>query len=267
MNIIHISDIHFGNIASTFVGSDLKNALIKLLKTITDSPVIVISGDVTYKGSKNGFDEAKEFFNSVIESGNLNRSRILACPGNHDLSTEEKPFTFFNEFIYSLRRDKILDFREKNFSSLKIDDVFFLVINSSYHLDHKYGLVDENVSDYIHSKKEEIDKCVYKVAITHHHLLNQFKNDVSAIRNAYPFLYLLDSYGFNLILHGHQHILQAMPIGNSCMRIESSRSFNYNQKGYNNGVNKYFISNNKLEKKVYLFSKDDNPTELKLVRQ
>ena len=266
MNIIHISDIHFGNTASTFVRSDIKMALINFLKTINDNPVIVISGDVTYKGSKNGFDEAKKFFNYVINFGNLNRSRILACPGNHDLITEEKPFTSFNEFIYSLRRDNILDFREKNFSSLKIDDVFFLVVNSSYHLNHKYGLVDESVNNYIHCKKEEIDKCVYKVAITHHHLLNQFKDDVSATRNAYPLLYSLDLAGFNLILHGHQHVLQTMPIGNNCMRIESSRSFNYNQKGYNNGVNQYFISDNKLDKKVYLFSKDDNPTELKLVR-
>jgi len=268
MNIIHLSDVHFGNEDSTFVKENIKKPLISLLNDM-DSPdvstVLVISGDVTFKGSKEGFVEAESFFDDIIKSSNLERKNIIACPGNHDISTEEgTSFTRFKKFIYSLRRDHIFDFENKNFSSTIINDVFFLVINSAYHLDHKYGLIDEEVFSYIDNKKEEIDRCTFKVAITHHHFLNQFQVDTSVIRNAYPLLYALDESKFNLILHGHQHTLQNMPIGHNKMQLESSRSLNFHQKGYNNGLNHYRINGSSIEKFSYTFSLDADPTKLTL---
>jgi len=267
MNIIHLSDVHFGNTESTFVNESIKKPLILLLNEIDSPTVLVISGDVTFKGSKEGFSEAKEFFDEIIQSSNLEQKHIIACPGNHDLNAEESPsFSLFNSFIYSLRKDNIFDFRDKSFSSTIINDVFFLVINSAYHLDHKYGLINEEVFSYIENKKVEIDRCSFKVAITHHHFLNQFQDDTSVIRNAYPLLYALDAAKFNLILHGHQHTIQNMPIGHNKMQIESSRSLNFHEKGYNNGLNHYQINGSSIEKISYTFSQDTDPTKLTLKR-
>jgi len=267
MNIIHLSDVHFGNNGPTFVNESIKKPLVKLLNEIESPVVLVISGDVTFKGSEAGFTEAKDFFDEILQSSNLDREHIIACPGNHDLNAEEsKPFTLFNNFIYSLRRDNTFDFSEKSFSSTVINGVFFLVINSAYHLEHEYGLIDEEVFSYIKDKKEEIDGCSFKVAITHHHFLNQFQGDTSVIRNGYPLLYALDKARFNLILHGHQHTIQNMPIGHNNMQIESPRSLNFHEKGYNNGLNHYSINGNGIKKVSYIFSKDADPTKLTLQR-
>lgn len=270
MNIIHLSDVHFGNTESTFVNESIKSPLISLLNEIDSPTVLVISGDVTFQGSKKGFAEAEEFFDEIIKSSNLERKHIIACPGNHDLiAGESKPFTLFNSFIYSLRRDNTFDFRDRCFSSTIINDVFFLVINSAHHLDQNYGLIDEDVFSYIEGKKAEIDSCSFKVAITHHHFLNQFPDDTSVIRNGYPLLYALDEAKFDLILHGHQHTIQNMPIGHNNMKIESPRSLNFHEKGYNNGLNRYCINDgsNVMEKITYTFFKDSNPTKLILKRE
>lgn len=267
MNIIHLSDVHFGNKESTFVNESIKTPLISLLNEIERPTVLVISGDVTFQGSKEGFAEAEEFFDEIRKLSGLEREHIIACPGNHDLiAGESKPFTLFNSFIYSLRRDNIFDFSEKNFSSTIINDTFFLVINSAHHLDHKYGLIDEEVFSYIEDKKAEIDRCSFKVVITHHHFLNQQQDDMSVTRNAYPFLYALDAAKFNLILHGHQHIIQNMPMGHNKMQIESSRSLNFHEKGYNNGLNHFQINGSSIEKISYTFSQDTDPTKLTLKR-
>jgi 3',5'-cyclic AMP phosphodiesterase CpdA len=267
MNIIHLSDVHFGNKESTFVNESIKKPLISLLNEIESPTTLVISGDITFKGSKEGFTEAKNFFDEILQSNNLERKHIIACPGNHDLNAEESnPLTLFNDFIYSLRRDNKFNFRDKSFSSTIIDDVFFLVINSAHHLDHKYGLIDEGVFSYIEDKKTEIDSCTFKVAITHHHFLNQFQDDTSVIRNGYSLLYALDVAKFNLILHGHQHTIQNMPIGHNNMQIESPRSLNFHEKGYNNGLNRYHINGSSIEKISYTFSKDTDPTKLTLKR-
>jgi len=268
MNIIHLSDVHFGNQDSTFVNESIKKPLIDLLNEIESPTVLVISGDVTFQGSTRGFAEAEEFFDEIRKSSGLEREHIIACPGNHDLiAGEDKPFTLFNSFIYSLRQDNILDFRKKHFSSIIISDTFFLVINSAHHLDHKYGLIDKEVFSYIGDKKEEIDSCSFKVAITHHHFLNQFQDDASVIRNGYPLLYSLDVAKFDLILHGHQHAIQNMPIGHNNMKIESSRSLNFPEKGYNNGLNRYCINGSSMEKMSYIFLRDSDPRKLILKRE
>ena len=86
MNIIHISDIHFGNVGLVYLKSELKRAIADFIKELgTENFVLVISGDITYQGSRKGFEEAKDFFNEIIYENNLDRNRILACPGNHDI--------------------------------------------------------------------------------------------------------------------------------------------------------------------------------------
>jgi DNA repair exonuclease SbcCD nuclease subunit len=270
MNIVHISDLHFGNTENVYVTSALKDAFLELIATLGVSDlVLVISGDITFRGSEKGFKDANIFFNYIISHSKIDKTRILVCSGNHDICKDDKgnsSFNSLNNFIYSLRRDHKLDVIKSNFSLLPIDDMCFLVINSAYHLDHKFGLIDEEIYKFIENNQSKIDKYKYKIAITHHHLLNQFKDDTSAIRNAYPFLYALDACGFNLILHGHQHTCQNMPIGKSQMLIEAARSFNFPEKGYQNGVNHYYLKNNKLEKDVYEFIKDKIPTKLTLVK-
>jgi 3',5'-cyclic AMP phosphodiesterase CpdA len=271
MNIIHISDLHFGNEPNdTYKTSDLKRAFLEFIKKLDiDNLILVISGDITLKGKKQGFNNARGFFDDIIKQSNLDRKNIIVCPGNHDIcknESENPTFESFKEFSYFLRKDNVFDFTRENFVLFEIKDICFLVVNSAYHLNHQFGLVHDDICDFIKQNKAQIENSMYKIAVVHHHLLNQFESDISTIRNSYPFLYALDEAGFNLILHGHQHTYQSMPIGNSKMLIKAARSFNFPEKGYQNGVNHYVLENGSLKQDdIYEFTQDIK-TQLTLTR-
>jgi 3',5'-cyclic AMP phosphodiesterase CpdA len=265
MNIIHISDLHFGNPEPVYKKSELKQALVDFIMNFDTKHdfVLVISGDITFQGSDEGFESAKNFFNDVIKDCHILRDRILVCPGNHDIAKKPDPsFSPLNTFIYSLRRDNKLDFENNKFHLLYLDDVCFLIINSAFHLDHRFGLVDDGICEFLEENESSIKNYTYRVAILHHHLLNQFADDISAVRNSYPFLYHLDNYNFQLVIHGHQHTHQNMPIGKSEMQIEGVRSFNYLTRGYPNGVNHYHLDGGGIKKTAYQFIKDKIPRKL-----
>ncbi|MDD1606950.1 MAG: metallophosphoesterase, partial [Methylococcaceae bacterium] len=105
MNIIHISDLHFGNAEKVYQTSELTEAFLGLITTLgIRDLVLIISGDITFKGSEKGFKDAKTFFDDIISQSKIDRSRILVCSGNHDICKDDKgnlSFNSLNKFIYS----------------------------------------------------------------------------------------------------------------------------------------------------------------------
>ncbi|MEW5287559.1 metallophosphoesterase family protein, partial [Klebsiella michiganensis] len=174
MDIIHLSDLHFGDPNAPFQESKLAYSLSKYIIETTENPILLISGDVTIKGQKNGYGIASIFFEKLIADGKLNRSNIIACPGNHDIV--DNKFSDYDDFIYGLRRDHEMDFSEQSFRVINVEDITFLLLNSSYHLDHKYGLIDTDVFKVDMSERENTKK----ILVLHHHILNQFRDDTSA---------------------------------------------------------------------------------------
>ncbi|QNN64234.1 metallophosphoesterase [Sphingomonas rhizophila] len=89
---LHFSDLHVGNGAlptlwqrfRTLLHDDLDS----LLKRVGPIDVIVFSGDLTQKGTPDEFDRLDEVLESVLSKiGTFQeRPRIIAVPGNHDLS-------------------------------------------------------------------------------------------------------------------------------------------------------------------------------------
>lgn len=263
MNILHISDLHFGHDQRSFSWGQLKELLSDKIKELGSDTYLVLSGDITIKFSKAGFDEAQRFFSSLIESSGLHRSHVLMCPGNHDFNKDEAPsFAAFSTFAYGVRRDNEFDYSSQSFQYKKIGDVFFLFANSAYHLDHKYGYVDPQLFNFLDKNEVLFEECSHRVFVAHHHLLNQHQNDTSAIRNAYQLLYSLDKAGFGTIFHGHQHSNQSMPIGKSGMNIISARSFNFIENGTANGANICLLKDGVLTNTAYAVFPDVDPTKL-----
>jgi len=234
--IIHISDTHFGDPSPTFDRGSIKRALIKQINEIDEEKILVISGDITYKASQQGYRDAERFFSEVIGSCKISRSNIVACPGNHDIASDGEPFKEFDRFIYTLRRDNAIEFANNSSVLLTIQDTCFLLVNSASHLDHRYGNIPDSTFSLLDKEISTLKHCSRRVAITHHHLIGQELNDTSTTRNAYRFLYNLDQASFNYVLHGHQHSKLDLVVGQNKIRILSARSMSYHGRGYSNGI-------------------------------
>lgn len=254
-NIFHVSDLHFSAREKVYLDDELLSGIEKVIKQVDDpQALMLITGDITFKGNTTGYTKATKFFKYLIDKKIIEQKNFLLCPGNHDICKETK-FTYFDSFSYSLRKDNVFTYSNQNFSTYSQNNLFFLGINSAFKLDHTYGIVDV----------EEIDECLKqstlanfdtKIAFVHHHLLNQFEADTSALRNSYNLLVLLDKYKFDYIFHGHQHSNQYLPIGNSQIFSCGVRSFNFRTPGYSNGFNHYIISNDSIDFYEYSYSRD-----------
>ncbi|OBZ07548.1 hypothetical protein A8L34_25785 [Bacillus sp. FJAT-27264] len=262
VKIFHISDLHFPT--SNWVGSEtsIYNGLHKLMEEEYDeSTYFLISGDITFKGADDGYNEARRFFTRLMSELRINRKKIILCPGNHDIAGHNA-FQQFDSFSNLLREDDIWTFSTKNAIFFETDDAYFLGINSSYRKDHKYGSVDlDEVERCL--KSSPMDEEKPRIVIIHHHLLNQYLQDISAIRNVYPFILMLDHFKFHYIFHGHQHTDQLIPIGNSPIYSCGIRTLGFHTMGVNNSCKMYQLTKDELTIKHYSYS-SDHPIEGRL---
>jgi predicted MPP superfamily phosphohydrolase/predicted hydrocarbon binding protein len=115
MNILHLSDLHFGyenkesneDVVPYKVAhrkltlDDMKKALIGNIKkgTLLFPDVIVITGDIAWSAKKEEYSAAKKWINELLEGLNLlsaevsgkklESSDIVICPGNHDFDRQK----------------------------------------------------------------------------------------------------------------------------------------------------------------------------------
>jgi 3',5'-cyclic AMP phosphodiesterase CpdA len=257
MELIHLSDLHFGDTAPPFCELALAEALSLHINNCSDVPVLIISGDITIKGQSEGYVVARNFISVILDRTNIPRSSLIICPGNHDIVNQG--FEEFSNFVYGARRDNNLDFTKGTFYNVVIDEMFFLIANSSFHLNHKFGMVDDKCFMESFSEFEGMKK----VFVLHHHILNHFDDDTSAVRNSYELVKFLDTEGFSLVLHGHQHIDQLYYLGKNSTPVISARSGNFNQSGYLNAFNHYKLLNDDIVVTSYVFENDKSSVKIR----
>ncbi len=104
VNILHLSDLHYGiendpgynGKRSTF---RQKEVFIKLIKTLADNicvpeswkpDIVVISGDIGWRGSKDDYDLFQnEFLTPLTKTLAIDKQKVITCPGNHDIVRAE----------------------------------------------------------------------------------------------------------------------------------------------------------------------------------
>ena len=96
MNILHLSDIHFGRnypeykVCDAFENKDrILRELIQCISNIEEKKRpehIVVTGDIAWWGKKKDFEEAYEWFSKLLESTGLEGKDITFCVGNHDVN-------------------------------------------------------------------------------------------------------------------------------------------------------------------------------------
>lgn len=94
MNILHLSDIHFGRdkhgIAEPFINkSQILDQLITFISSLDDPAkpdLVLTTGDIAWHGLKSEFDEAFTWYQKLKTTLTLSDDRFVFCPGNHDLN-------------------------------------------------------------------------------------------------------------------------------------------------------------------------------------
>ena len=258
-DIIHFSDLHFGQGKFPYDLDKLKDCLSSFLAEF-EKPKILITGDITFQANPQGYEQATNFFKHFIEAKLVDKKDILSCPGNHDITQGIRPFSNYDKFAYSLRKDELNSFSKENYQILNVDGIQVVLINSAYHGDRQYGLIDDS---FFKETSLALDK--FTVIAVHHHFVGQFQDDVSAIRNSYPALYRFDKVGVNLVVHGHQHCNQSLPIGKNRFNIYGVRSMGFLTGAFQNGINHICIKDNESVVTPYHFSLDHDPNKITLV--
>lgn len=236
--ILHLSDLHFGDghafrnhLGKKVIGKErLLDVLLEDLSTARigrdEVAVVLVSGDLTWKGESHEFANAEEFLIDLANHFGLHRSQVLVVPGNHDVEwvhekgdideNAELNYRIFCERLYgskslpSLLRIARFEINGSPFS--------FLCLNSC-RIESKanagLGFVGkEQLSEALHglTRFEKLPNEV-RMAIVHHHVLPvNFVEDyptaekhVSIMLDAEAVVRNLIAAEVDIVVHGHQH--------------------------------------------------------------
>lgn len=260
--ILHISDMHFGDPEAVLNRIEVSDVVCNLLAKAGPDVSVVLSGDISYKGNKEGYAEASDALLPALKASGIPRDRIIVCPGNHDVvrsATGLSPFSVFDAWSAGLRNDGRCTFSDTPCRLLNCHGIEFLLINSAHHGDTSYGLVDlpqlVSVLSGIEINPVEGQP---RVAVLHHHMIPfSGHSDKSTTRNAYQVLTRLIRHGFSLVLHGHQHALLELRVGDCSMKLCGVGSFRYITPGFVNGASLYRMDEqNRVSAEHYAISKD-----------
>lgn len=107
MNILYLSDIHFGRELVARGNFDNRNKIQEqLINVIANLPkgmqpnYIVVTGDIAWTGSEEEYEMAYEWFSRLLDTIGLNGERITFCVGNHDVNRKiaiQIPISFFKK--------------------------------------------------------------------------------------------------------------------------------------------------------------------------
>lgn len=87
MNILHLSDLHFGTLTDA---NNWYSQLADDLKILNCSKldILILSGDIGNFSVKKEYDAAKKFINLLSHEFQLKNDHIIIAPGNHDINHE-----------------------------------------------------------------------------------------------------------------------------------------------------------------------------------
>ncbi|MFO7835322.1 MAG: metallophosphoesterase [Candidatus Thorarchaeota archaeon] len=183
--IFHLSDIHVGE-QGVNVG-EFQRAVdeLKGLAADTESPLVLITGDLT----SDGLQEEYESFAAVVDSIDV---PLLIVPGNHD---ERNYGTSHFEKLFG-----------KRFKTYE-DDTIALYAADSAEPDNDAGHVGRAKYPKIRGFFDNSEGKV-RVFALHHHLVPvpHTGREHNVVEDAGDMLGLLDESGCSLVLNGHRHV-------------------------------------------------------------
>jgi tetratricopeptide (TPR) repeat protein/2'-5' RNA ligase/predicted MPP superfamily phosphohydrolase len=195
--------------------------------------ILILTGDLVQSGMRKEFDNALHFIEGITKIINLDRSRVVIVPGNHDVNWKAcesyfnscdadglppvPPFwnkwkyfsLFFNEFY---KESQIENFSEtKPWTLFEMKDLKVVVagLNSTMAETHKpddhYGWLGEGQMEWFADKLSDFkEKGWFRIGALHHNIRRGPVADDENLRDTEDLKRILIPH-LNLILHGHTH--------------------------------------------------------------
>ncbi|MDP4199955.1 MAG: metallophosphoesterase family protein [Bacteroidota bacterium] len=191
--IVHLSDIHFGA-----VDERLKAPLVRAVHEQRPD-LVVVSGDLTERGRRGEFREAREFLLSLP-------GPQIVVPGNHDVPIYHPierllhPMGRFRRFISSER----LPFFED-------DEIAAIGINTARATKTKYGHISRWQLAMIQDMLRPVPNDRIKIVVTHHpfDVPDGYRKTRQIVGRAWRAMKVLSECGADLFLAGHLHRIHA----------------------------------------------------------
>jgi predicted MPP superfamily phosphohydrolase len=231
--IIHISDLHFGtDYAYPFDRSSGGYPLIDLLlmdleetKVIDDVGLLVVSGDLTTKAERVPLlDDALSFLEGLTDKLNLELDHVVIAPGNHDIPLyDANPHNYEHEEKFR-RALKLFYGKETQLfrlcsywhpDNMPLDVLVMNSVKLRSDSDKNYGYLQWTEYDTL-LNASPMEPNSLRIAVLHHHLIQSPREEkLTDLEPGAGFSTTLDSgavieglqtHGFQLALHGHQHV-------------------------------------------------------------
>lgn len=241
--ILWLSDLHLSDSEFKTKTSSTKWTLVEHIKNsgvkLKDIDGLIISGDITSYGKKEGFDEASLLLLDINRelTKPLSSENIIICPGNHDFGIENgklednvepkriatnsnnaEYFSNFYNYTYNLPPNEYFACGKKLLLSsghaIEIVALNSLILQQYTNFE-SHGFISQEQLDFVTNEMEWTDKnynYTTRIVVMHHHYLPtcytekvDTKRASSVIYDADRLMQWLIKYNVRLLLHGHKH--------------------------------------------------------------
>lgn len=245
MNILHLSDLHFGLDKDETMKAQRKTLLDSLIDTVCGKNIgiVLITGDISWQCKASGYDEAAEWVKKLLAKLSLTADRLIVCVGNHDLDHDkciDMVYQTDKEVVgKSLRQERIgtLSERFSNFiswcsfvgvkkyklgdkenyliGSITIENIEFWVLNSAWYAfkggpeDKGKLWIGDNFVDYLIAQAN--NKPSLRFALHHHPYEWINENEILAYNTTSRSVYRKLSCYVKGVFTGHTHAIQGPP--------------------------------------------------------
>jgi predicted MPP superfamily phosphohydrolase len=248
--LLHLSDIHLGTDygfpdAPEPGQAPLLDIIERDMREEKPS-IVVVSGDITTRADANVLqDDGLRFLRALSGRLDIPPENFVIVPGNHDIAlkrfrpqdySHEAAFHIFTKEFYG-RALGYPDVRSFVLPSGKVVEI--LQINSvrlRHESEKHFGYVQWSLYDDL-LRALGRDPDAFRVAVQHHHLVSARREEsldpdypeasVSTTLDAGAVIEGLQAHGFQLALHGHQHV----PAATRISRGSSNGVVNFDTRG------------------------------------
>lgn len=236
--LLWLSDLHLSEGKFAVESSETKKSLSEhVIDVLSESQDkvggMIITGDITTKADKIGFDMAEKLYEDLSRNFAFNSENIVVCPGNHDfkfvstnLEDEPKPvdkthakdFTEFYKKLFNISPNKYFCMGKKLLlSSGHILEI--VALNSLYLQQYPnfngHGYISEKQLDFVENEmgwNNKKARNVIRIVIMHHHYLPVCYTEAIDVKRASSVVYDADrlmnwmiKHDVKVLLHGHKH--------------------------------------------------------------
>ncbi|RYX98046.1 MAG: metallophosphoesterase [Comamonadaceae bacterium] len=188
--ILHLSDTHFGTVKPA-----LRQALLRMAHE-TRPDVLVLSGDVTQRAQVGQFREAKAFCDELAIP------RMLAIPGNHDISLGNPFKRFFNPY-----GDYRRAFGHDLEPVLQVPGLCVIGVRTTRRFRHKNGQVSSAQINRVASRLREVPAGELRIVVVHQPVHAVRAEDAhDGLRNREAAVRAWADAGADIVLGGHIHL-------------------------------------------------------------